>query len=80
MSENINRIPELFGSMVFNEHVMEQYVPAPAMQVWRQCLKSRQPLPLSALVPAHDRYNRGEARQLHQERARRPDNHGVFRV
>ena len=48
MSENINRIPELFGSMVFNEHVMEQYVPAPAMQVWRQCLKSRQPLPLSA--------------------------------
>jgi len=47
MSEAI-RIPELFGSLVFNERTMEQYVPQSAMEVWRGCLKSGQPLPLSA--------------------------------
>ena len=34
--------------MVFNEDAMEQYVPHNAMQTWRECLKSGQPLPLSA--------------------------------
>ena len=34
MSEAI-RIPELFGSLVFNERTMEQYVPQSAMEVWR---------------------------------------------
>ena len=47
MSEE-TRIPELFGSLVFNERAMEQYVPQSAMEIWRQCLKSGQPLPLSA--------------------------------
>ena len=47
MSE-ATRIPELFGSLVFNESAMEQYVPQSAMEIWRQCLQSRQPLPLSA--------------------------------
>ena len=47
MSE-ATRIPELFGSLVFNERTMEQYVPQNAMDVWRSCLKSGQPLPLSA--------------------------------
>lgn len=47
MSE-ATRIPELFGSLVFNERTMEQYVPQSAMDVWRGCLKSGQPLPLSA--------------------------------
>ena len=47
MSE-ATRIPELFGSLVFNERTMEQYVPQDAMDVWRGCLKSGQPLPLSA--------------------------------
>ena len=47
MSEE-TRIPELFGSLVFNERTMEQYVPQSAMEIWRQCLKSGQPLPLSA--------------------------------
>ena len=47
MSEAI-RIPELFGSLVFNERTMEQYVPQSAMEVWRGCLKSGQSLPLSA--------------------------------
>lgn len=39
MSEAI-RIPELFGSLVFNERTMEQYVPQSAMEVWRGCLKA----------------------------------------
>ena len=43
MSE-ATRIPELFGSLVFNERTMEQYVPQSAMDVWRGCLKSGQPL------------------------------------
>ena len=40
MSE-ATRIPELFGSLVFNERTMEQYVPQEAMEVWRECLKQR---------------------------------------
>ena len=47
MSEK-DRIPELFGSMSFNEGTMEQYVPHQAMEVWRDCLKSGKQLPLSA--------------------------------
>ena len=46
MSEK-DRIPELFGSMSFNEGTMEQYVPHQAMEVWRDCLKSGKPLPLT---------------------------------
>ena len=42
------RITELFGSMVFNERTMEQYVPQEAMEVWRECLKQEKPLPLEA--------------------------------
>ena len=42
------RIPELFGSMVFNERTMEQYVPQEAMEVWRECLKQEKPLALEA--------------------------------
>ena len=42
------RIPELFGSMVFNERTMEQYVPQEAREVWRECLKQEKPLPLEA--------------------------------
>ena len=45
MSEKTN-IPELFGSMVFNEAAMERYVPAAALQAWRQCLKNGRPLSL----------------------------------
>ena len=47
MSEK-GRIPSLFGSMVFNEHTMEQYVSHSAMEVWRDCLQSGKPLPLTA--------------------------------
>ena len=100
MSE-ATRIPELFGSLVFNERTMEQYVPQSAMDVWRGCLKSGQPLPLSAaneiadamktwalehgathfhaLVPALERRDGGKARQLYQQRRRRPRDDGLFR-
>ena len=41
-----NNIPEGFGSMVFNEAAMEQYVAAEAVAAWRQCLEQDQPLTL----------------------------------
>ena len=41
-----NNIPEVFGSMVFNEAAMEQYVAAGAVAAWRQCLENDQPLTL----------------------------------
>ena len=41
-----NNIPEVFGSMVFNEAAMEQYVAAEAVAAWRQCLENDQPLTL----------------------------------
>ena len=44
---DIKRIPELFGSLVFDESTMEQYVSHSAMEAWRQCLRDGQPLTLS---------------------------------
>ena len=41
-----NNIPEVFGSMVFNEAAMEQYVAAEAVAAWRRCLERDQPLTL----------------------------------
>ena len=41
-----NNIPEVFGSMVFNEAAMEQYVAAEAVAAWRKCLENDQPLTL----------------------------------
>ena len=34
----MNQLPEYFGSMVFNEQAMEQYIPSGALAAWRQCL------------------------------------------
>ena len=45
MSEAKN-IPALFGSMVFNEAAMEQYVAADAVRAWRSCLADDRPLTL----------------------------------
>ena len=45
MSEK-NTIPELFGSMVFDEATMAQYVPASAIAAWKNCLEQDQPLTL----------------------------------
>ena len=46
MSEKKDRIPELFGSMVFNEEAMAQYVSRNAMTAWQRCLQNGQPLPI----------------------------------
>ena len=45
MSEK-NTIPALFGSMVFNEATMTQYVAAAAVAAWKKCLADDTPLPL----------------------------------
>ena len=45
MSEK-NTIPALFGSMVFNEATMTQYVAAAAVTAWKKCLADDTPLPL----------------------------------
>ena len=47
MSEMKTRIPRLFGSMVFNEEAMTQYVSPTAMKAWKDCLQNGQPLSLS---------------------------------
>ena len=47
MSEKKDRIPELFGSMVFNEEAMSQYVSRTGMKAWKDCLQSGQPLSLA---------------------------------
>ena len=44
MSKETSRIPELFGSCVFNEDTMAQYVPKGTMDAWRACLHDGQPL------------------------------------
>ena len=46
MSKQTSRIPELFGSCVFNEETMAQYIPRQTMEAWRGCLKNGQPLSL----------------------------------
>ena len=40
------KIPELFGSNVFNEAAMQQYVSGSAFQAWKSCLSTGTPLPL----------------------------------
>ncbi len=47
MSEAANRIPALFGSCVFNEETMEQYIQSSAMDAWRSCLQEGKPLSLA---------------------------------
>lgn len=41
------RIPKLFGSLVFDQQAMEQYVDAEAIDSWKQCLQQQKALPLS---------------------------------
>ena len=40
------KIPELFGSNVFNEAAMQQYVSGSAFQAWKNCLATATPLTL----------------------------------
>jgi glutamine synthetase len=48
MSKETSRIPELFGSCVFNEETMAQYVPKGTMDAWRSSLQNGKPLSLEA--------------------------------
>ena len=42
----LDRIPHMFGSMVFNESAMAKYVSCEAVVSWKQCLKDGTSLPL----------------------------------
>ena len=46
MKEKKDRIPNLFGSMVFGEETMAQYVSPGAMKAWQACLQEEKPLNL----------------------------------
>ncbi len=46
MSETKCKVPELFGSLVFNEDTMKQYVSSTALKAWKECLKNGMPLSL----------------------------------
>ncbi len=47
MDENIKKIPELFGCMVFNEDKMRQRLSPDAYDAWRQCMTQGTTLPRS---------------------------------
>ena len=47
MTNDKKRIPQMFGSMVFNESTMQQYMSKSTFQGWKQCLADGTPLPLS---------------------------------
>lgn len=46
MTEMKRKVPELFGSMVFNESTMKKYVSPAAFEAWKRCLENGQPLSL----------------------------------
>ena len=46
MHRDADQIPNLFGSYVFNEEAMGQYVDEAAMNAWRACLRDGRPLSL----------------------------------
>ena len=46
MTETKRKVPEIFGSMVFNESTMRKYVPPKAFDAWKRCLENGQPLSL----------------------------------
>ena len=52
MSET--RFPELFGSLVFNEKTMAQYISSNALQAWRTCLLTGQSLTLEVAADIAD--------------------------
>ena len=47
MNDQANRIPALFGSCVFNEETMQQYIQPAAMDAWRSCLQEGKALTLA---------------------------------
>ena len=46
VTQSKEKIPELFGSNVFNEAAMQQYVSGSAFQTWKNCLANGSTLPL----------------------------------
>ena len=44
MNENVTRIPDIFGSMVFTEEKMRQRLSADVYAAWQQCLAQGNPL------------------------------------
>lgn len=46
MTEMKRKVPELFGSMVFNESTMKKHVSPAAFEAWKRCLENGQPLSL----------------------------------
>ena len=46
MHYELDRIPKLFGSSVFHEQTMAQYIDAKTMAAWRSCLQNGEPLSL----------------------------------
>ena len=42
----MNRIPELFGTMVFGDEAMRERLPAHVYESFRRCLEARQTLDL----------------------------------
>ena len=46
MSREVKKIPELFGSCVFNERTMRKYVKEKYFQEWKKCLSDGKPLTL----------------------------------
>lgn len=46
MTEMKRKVPEIFGSMVFNESTMKKYVSPAAFEAWKRCLENGQPLSL----------------------------------
>ena len=46
MSREVKKIPELFGSCVFNERTMHKYVKEKYFQEWKKCLSDGKPLTL----------------------------------
>ena len=47
MEKNPSRLPELFGSMVFNEDTMKQRLSPASYNAWKKCIENTSPLDLT---------------------------------
>ena len=84
-------VMEIYGSKVFNEHVMKERLPSATYKSLKNTLHKGAPLDIEvanvvasvmkrwAMVPAPDRHHQREARWLRQPCGRRHRHHGVFR-
>ena len=72
---SITNVPELFGSMVFNDTVMKERLPKDVYKKLKKTMREGTAIdadvdqqgcnPLHALVPADDRHHRRKARLVH---------------